>query len=210
MDNLPQLQPEPQPIQPAPIFVPEQIPEAVLQPEPQFIQPEPVFVPEQVPEAVLQPEPQPIQPEPSPLQTAVNAVVSHSDAEDVKTVAMWNAPAGTEPVVGWLVCVKGEYFGQSFGLKTGNNAVGRAMNMDVPLAQEPSVSRNKHCIITFEPQHQVFYIQQGESSGLTYLNGEMVLLPTKMQEQDRIKLGAVEFLLIPFCADGFRWEEYTV
>ncbi|HIW73532.1 MAG TPA: FHA domain-containing protein [Firmicutes bacterium] len=108
----------------------------------------------------------------------------------------------------WLVCVKGEYFGQSFALKAGNNGVGRAMNMDVPLAQEPTVSRNKHCIITFEPQSQVFYIQQGESSGLTYLNDEMVMSPHKMAARDRIRLGKAEFILIPLCTDGFRWEEY--
>ena len=148
--------------------------------------------------------------QPSSLQAAVNAVVSHNDTEDVKTVAMWNAPAGAEPVVGWLVCIKGEYFGRSFNLKTGNNAVGRAMNMDVPLAQEPSVSRNKHCVITFEPQNQTFYIQQGESSGLTYFNGKMIMEPTKMKEHDRIKLGVAEFLLIPFCTTNFRWENYTV
>ena len=121
---------------------------------------------------------------------------------------MWDAPAGAEPVVGWLVCVKGEYFGQSFALKAGNNGVGRAMNMDVPLAQEPTVSRNKYCIITFEPQSQVFYIQQGESSGLTYLNDEMVMSPHKMAARDRIRLGKAEFILIPLCTDGFRWEEY--
>lgn len=163
-----------------------------------------------VPEVYTAPSPAPAaeQPAPSSLQEAVNAVVSHNDINDVKTVALWNSPSGTEPIVGWLVCVKGEYFGQSFDLKTGNNAVGRAMNMDIPLAQEPSVSRNKHCVITFEPQNQVFYIQQGESSGLTYVNGEMVMSPTIIKEQDRIKLGAAEFLLIPFCADGFRWEDY--
>lgn len=175
------------------IVIPESIPNLA-----QEISQEPIYVASSAPPVF------------STLQAAVNAVVSHKDTEDVKTVAMWNAPAGIDPVVGWLVCVKGEYFGQSFNLKAGNNTVGRAMNMDIPLAQEPSVSRNKHCVITYEPLNQVFYIQQGESSGLTYLNGEMVMFPTKMKEQDRIKLGTVELLLIPFCTNGFRWEEYSV
>ncbi len=180
-----------------------------------IFQHEPVSAPVQTPQhpaPVTETAPQqvPAASAPSSLQAAVNAVVSHKDTEDVKTVAMWNAPAGAEPVVGWLVCVKGEYFGQSFNLKTGNNSVGRAMNMDIPLAQEPSVSRNKHCVITFEPQNQVFYIQQGESSGLTYLNGNIVMTPTQMNAQDKIKLGTAEFILIPFCMDGFRWEDYSV
>lgn len=168
----------------------------------------PAQQPEQAVHTAPLPEPEPVPPATSSLQAAVDAVVSHKDANDVKTVAVWNAPAGTEPIVGWLICVKGEYFGQSFNLKTGNNTVGRAMNMDIPLAQEPSVSRNKHCVITFEPENQVFFLQQGESSGLTYLNGAMVMSPTGIKEQDRIKIGAAEFLLIPFCADGFRWEDY--
>ena len=143
----------------------------------------------------------------SSLQDAVNAVVSHQDIDDVKTVAMWSAPSGAEPVVGWLVCLKGQYFGQSFNLKAGNNTIGRAMNMDIPLAQEPSVSRNKHCVVTFEPQSQTFYIQQGESSGLTYLNSAMVMAPTPMKAHDRIKLNQAEFFLVPFCTDKFRWED---
>lgn len=146
---------------------------------------------------------------PAPV-VAEPVVTPPSVSEDQKTVAVWDAPSGADPVVGWLVCVKGEYFGQSFNLKTGNNSVGRAMNMDIPLAQEPSVSRNKHCVITFEPQNQVFYIQQGESSGLTYLNGNIVMTPTQMNAQDKIKLGTAEFILIPFCMDGFRWEDYSV
>ncbi len=144
----------------------------------------------------------------SSLLAAVNEVVSHNDTDDVKTVAVWNPQGGVEPVVGWLVCIKGEYFGQSFNLNTGNNTVGRAMNMDIPLPQEASVSRNKHCVITFEPQNQDFYLQQGESSGLTYLNDTLILMPTKMQEKDRLKLGQAEFLFIPFCKDGFNWNEY--
>jgi len=173
-----------------------------------------------IPSAQAQNEPQPgnreqpddnaphIPPPSLSLQAAVDAVVSHKDNEDVKTVAMWNAPAGSEPVVGWLVCVKGQYFGQSFNLKNGNNFIGRAMNMDVHLAQEESVSRNKHCAITYEPNNQAFYIQQGESSGLTYLNGEMVLTPTRMNTNDKIQIGQAEFILIPLCEYGFRWEYY--
>ena len=160
---------------------------------------------------------EPVSPPPIPnsfaqasLLDEVSAVVSHKDTEDVKTFAIWSSSAGIEMVVGWLVCVKGEYFGQSFNLKTGNNSVGRAMDMDVPLAQEPSISRNKHCIITFDPQSQSFYIQQGESSGLTYLNDEMIMSPTKMKEQDSIKLGTAKFLLIPFCSKDFRWEDCVI
>ena len=147
---------------------------------------------------------------PPALQATIDAVTSYKDTEDLKTVAMWNAPAGSEPVVGWLVCLKGEYYGRSFNLKTGNNTVGRAMNMDLHLTKEASVSRNRHCLISFEPESQTFYIQQGESSGLTYLNGAVVMAPVKMAAMDRIKIGQAEFLLFPLCTGGFRWEDYLM
>jgi hypothetical protein len=145
----------------------------------------------------------------SSLQAAVNAVVAHKDVEEIKTIAFFSAPEGTQPVVGWLVSIKGEYLGKSFALKAGNNAIGRAMNMDVPLPQEPTVSRNKHCTITYEPHEQVFFIQQGESSGLTYLNGELVMAPVRLQPYDRVALGATAFLFIPFAIEGFHWEDQS-
>jgi hypothetical protein len=113
-----------------------------------------------------------------------------------------------EPVVGWLVCIKGEYIGRSFTLKTGNNAVGRDHAMDVHLENDVSVTRHKHCIVTFEPDRQRFFVQQGEGSGITYLNGELVMTPTEMKAKDIIKIGKAELMLVPLCIDGFRWEQY--
>jgi hypothetical protein len=151
---------------------------------------------------------EPKQPSPtSPLQAAVNDTLDHQDTDELKTVSIYNTPSGTEPVVGWLVCIKGEYFGQSFHLKNGQNFIGRAGNMDIVLAKELSVSRNKHCIIVFDSNPQDFYIQQGESSANTYLNGGIVLTPTKMKAQDKIGIGQGEFLFVPLCINDFRWED---
>ena len=140
------------------------------------------------------------------LQSQINAVSSHSQGEDVKTMAFYNF-SDVEPVVGWLVSVKGEYIGQSFNLKAGQNFVGRSLTMDVPLAKDTSVSRNKHTIITFDPQSRDFFIQPGESSGLTYLNGEVVLAYQPISAYDSIKLGGSELLFLPFCGVSFSWEE---
>jgi hypothetical protein len=150
-------------------------------------------------------------PEPEPpkqsLREQVSEVTSHGAIEDVKTVGYYNV-AETEPVVGWLVCVKGAYIGQSFNLKTGRNSIGRAMNMDVPLAREASVSRNTHAVLTYEPQKRVFYIQAGESSGLTYLNGELVMTFTAIKAYDKLQFGAAEFVFAPLCGEGFTWGDY--
>ena len=141
------------------------------------------------------------------LQSQVNAVSSHGTPEDVKTVAFYNF-TDAEPVVGWLVCVKGEYIGQSFNLKAGQNFIGRALNMDVPLAKDTSVSRNKHAILTYDPQNRVFYIQPGESSGLTHINGSLLLSPQTIQAYEKIKVGNSELVFVPCCGEQFAWEDY--
>jgi len=141
------------------------------------------------------------------LQSQVNAVASHVSTEDVKTMAFYDF-ADTEPVVGWLVCIKGEYFGQSFNLKAGQNFIGRALNMDVPLAKDTSVSRNKHAIITYDPQNRVFFIQPGESNGLTYLNGSLLLAHSQINAYEKIKVGNSELIFVPCCGTQFTWEDY--
>lgn len=143
-----------------------------------------------------------------PLQAAINAVKEQAPSEDMKTMAFYNIDT-SEPVVGWLVCTKGEYFGESFNLKTGRNMIGRSLKMDVPLAKEGSISRDRHAIIIFEPQKSKFYIQPGESNGLTYLNGDLLLLPNELHQYDKIQMGNAEFVFCPFCGELFSWNDYV-
>jgi len=141
------------------------------------------------------------------LQSQVNAVASHGPTEDMKTIAFYNFE-DAQPVVGWLVCVSGEYFGQSFNIKSGQNFIGRALTMDIPLAKDTSVSRNKHAIITYDPQNRVFFIQPGESSGLTYHKGKLLLAYQPLNSHEEIKVGNSEFIFIPCCGEKFKWEDY--
>jgi hypothetical protein len=126
-----------------------------------------------------------------------------SQAEE-KTVAIYSVNE-TDPVVGWLVCIKGEHYGQSFTLKSGRNFIGRAAGMDVWLEKDKSVSRNKHAILIFDPAGVSFFVQPGESGGLTYLDGELVLSPVKMSARSKISVGGCELLFVPLCGEGFSW-----
>jgi len=143
----------------------------------------------------------------SSLQSQISAVSSHGPTEDVKTMAFYNF-TDTEPVVGWLVSIKGEYLGQSFNLKAGQNFIGRSLTMDIPLAQDTSISRNKHAIITFDPENRKFFAQPGESGGLTYLNNELVLAFQPINAYDKVKVGNSEFIFVPCCGEEFSWEDY--
>ena len=112
-----------------------------------------------------------------------------------------------DPVVGWLVCVKGFYFGQCFNLKAGRNFIGRSPNNDLALSQENSISRNKHAIVIYEPKNRVFTIQAGEGKGLVYVNKEHVVAHIEIKAYDRVELGDAEFIFIPFCGGNFSWDD---
>lgn len=118
-----------------------------------------------------------------------------------------DAPLKAEPVVGWLVCTAGKYFGQSFPLKSGRNFVGRSHQMDVCLEGEASVSRDRHAAIIYEPRGRMFLAQPGDSRELFYLNDKVVLDNEKLSPYDRLSVGKVELLLIPFCTEEFAWED---
>ena len=146
------------------------------------------------------------------LEGNVQTVPENKEEEkdDNKTVAFWGKKedVNTEPVVGWLVCVKGAEAGQNYVLKTGANKIGRLASVnDVVVAKDPQISRNEHIIITFEPKQKKFYIQQGESMGLAYLNGELICGSGILNERDKIEIGASTFIFVPLCGDNFGWND---
>lgn len=116
-------------------------------------------------------------------------------------------PVIKEPVVGWLVCTSGKYFGQSFSLKSGRNFVGRSPQMDVCLDGENSVSRERHAIIIYEPVGRTFIAQPGDSRELFYVNDDVVLDNVVLKPYDVISLGKVNMMIIPCCTEKFAWED---
>ena len=143
------------------------------------------------------------------IKDAVQRADSTANSADEKTVAFYNFSNAIEPVVGWIICVEGEYMGESFSLKSGRNNIGRSLAMDIALAKEKSVSRERHASITFEPNQKKFYIQSGESSGLTYVNGELIMMFTELKDYDVITLGQSRYVFLRLCGKKFSWDDYT-
>ena len=134
--------------------------------------------------------------------------VSQSQPDDMKTVAFYNFSNNADPVVGWLICVKGEYIGESFNIVSGRNNIGRALTNNIALTKEKTVSREKHAAIIFEPRNKQFFIQPGESSGLTYLNDELILGVKPLKHKDFINMGATKFMFFQLCDEKFSWDKY--
>lgn len=113
-----------------------------------------------------------------------------------------------EPVVGWLVCVKGSRFGESFGIYSGNNSIGRNDENRIVISMDNNISRFKHAIIVYEPKRRNFYLLPGDSSGLTYLNDDYVSESKMIKAYDMIGLGESKFMFVPLCGEAFSWEDY--
>lgn len=154
---------------------------------------------------------------PSPNSLA-EAVKEAAGDRDGKTVSYFGgmtesssgrAAAPKEPVVGWLVCIKGKHFGESFCISSGKNSIGRGDGNRIVIADDESISREKHALIIYEHKMRNFYIQPGDSSGLTYLNDEYISEQKKLNARDVIELGASKFIFIPLCNESFSWEDYV-
>lgn len=163
-----------------------------------------VVIPEVKPQPVDEPQHK------SSLEAAVRSAVSAGEGKTIGFFSMGtnDSHTETEPVVGWLVCIKGNHFGESLQITVGRNAVGRGVSNKIVITGDKSVSREKHCWITYDPKHRKFFVQPGESSGLTYLNDEIVMEYKQLKAKDKLEVGEGVYLFVPLCNDEFSWEDY--
>lgn len=149
--------------------------------------------------------------EPKARSTSLSEVVGMTASKSVSPLPKTMAYYGFDevnPPVAWLVCVEGPYAGRAFECKTGRNRIGRDPGMDICLTEDPSVSRDTHAIITYEPKQRTFYLDPGTSSGLTYLNRDYIFDHKELHGYDKIELGKSTFLFLPFCGERFSWSDY--
>ena len=131
----------------------------------------------------------------------------HRDIDSVKTTSIYTQKDGGEPVTGWLVCIEGAHYGQSFEIKSGQSAIGRDSSMDICMKKEGSISREKHAYIIFEPKKRQFLLRSGDGKGLTYCNEELVTGIVSLNAYDNVQLGDAKYLFVPFCNEKFMWEK---
>lgn len=141
------------------------------------------------------------------LEASRDSVLDDEDNDMGKTVRFYDNEEGIEQCVGWLVGLNGAIKGVSFILKTGKNFIGRSSDMDVVLAKDNTVSRNKHAILIYEPKSRMFIAQPGESRELFYLNDNVVLNNEQMKKNDILYIGETKLMLIPCCDEQFCWED---
>ncbi len=137
------------------------------------------------------------------------------EEDDVKTIGIF-APSmmanegkesAVEPVVGWLVCIKGDSFGRSMPLKSGKNFIGRDISNDVIIPDDKSISRQCHAILVYDPRSHEYLVQPGISRELFYLNNKVVLEVKEIHARDILSIGKTDLMFVPFCGDDFTWED---
>lgn len=129
------------------------------------------------------------------------------EEDDDKTLAFgFFGITGNAPVAGWLVCMNGEARGNDYRLHAGRNFIGRSTRMDVVLAEDRTIAREKHGSVTYDPKGNSFYVT-GEGGNLMYLNGKLLDTSQKLQESDIVTVGETTLMFIPFCKEERTWEE---
>jgi hypothetical protein len=104
-----------------------------------------------------------------------------------------------------MVCLAGPDRGRDFRLHAEKNFIGRSPAMDVCVAGDETVSRDRHAMVIFDPKKNVFWAVPGDAAGLVYLNGDIVHAPTPMQQDDLLEIGQTKLVLIPFCGEKYSW-----
>jgi hypothetical protein len=116
------------------------------------------------------------------------------------------AEPATDPVVGWLVVVKGPGRGRSRPLGLGVNPIGRAAGNRVTLDfGDSGISREEHMSVVFEPRARNFVAVPGRAQNLVRVNDEALLTAKPMGDGDMVMLGDTELRLVVLCGPDFAW-----
>lgn len=148
------------------------------------------------------------------LLEEIKNVTADNDARTIGIFSLGNNQSNNitpveEPVVGWMVCIKGKNIGKDFKIIAGKNSIGRNGSNVISLENEESVSREKHAWIIYEPRKREFFVKPGESSGLTYLNDENIFDAEKLAYGDILEFGETKFIFVPLCGENFSWSDYV-
>lgn len=112
-----------------------------------------------------------------------------------------------EPVVGWLVCTEGRFYGRIYELKAGENRIGGSPDQDIVLALDDQVAKCCQIRVTYDPEKRVFYADMGEARELSYVNGQVLLMGLELGNRDILQVGDTKLMFIPLCGPDFAWKE---
>lgn len=137
---------------------------------------------------------------------ASNVIEDYGHTQPSDTITLSNGES-IEPVVGWLVCIKGVNLGKEFRIHSGYNYIGSASG-DVIIRGDPKISREKHMQITYDSEGHRFYVSPASGANIIYVNDDCLVAGARpLSNYDVIRTGDSAFMFIGFCGENFGWEQ---
>lgn len=130
---------------------------------------------------------------------------SNIDSEN-KTIGLYHKSIGIDPVVGWLVCIEGIEKGRDYRIRSGRNFIGRSEKMDINIAGDRGISRERHAVIIYDAKKNKYLINPGDSREMVYVNDDGVYNAIELKINDIIELGETKLIFIPLCGSEFKWD----
>ena len=126
----------------------------------------------------------------------------------VRTTFVRGAEMQSDPVVGWLVIVKGPGRGSFQPVFPGMNPIGRDQSQRICLNYgDDTISRQEHAFITYDDEQRRFYLQHGGKANLIRVGDQPVLVPTELRPSDIIRIGKTTLRFVPLCGSEFSWDD---
>ncbi|MCL1831697.1 MAG: FHA domain-containing protein [Oscillospiraceae bacterium] len=164
----------------------------------------------------------------APGATPIGATVPimNNNADIGATVPVFNQPAaapasdigatmpimrekhGTDPVVGWLVCVAGNAreIGKDYRIRTGYNYIGRSPKMDISIESDDTISRENHATVAYAEKAKRFMLAPSQGKAIISVNDEPIMGTVELKAYDTIELSEITKLkFVPFCGESFEW-----
>lgn len=134
--------------------------------------------------------------------------ISGLQQQNIDTISITNTAFSDflqKKTSGWLVCIAGEMYGESFILYDGVNHIGRNRNMNICLSKESTVSRETHATINYDTKKREFTLCNGSLGKPVLLNNTIVTGTTPISDRDLIQLGDCQLLFVALCDHEFSW-----
>ncbi|MCB1546614.1 MAG: FHA domain-containing protein [Hyphomicrobiaceae bacterium] len=116
----------------------------------------------------------------------------------------------TDPVVGWLVVMKGPGRGKFRPVFYGQNSIGRAPNQRISIDfGDGGISREDHAFIIYDEVQRKFFVKDNGKRNIVRCNGAPVMIPTELKTGDQLSIGETTLRFVPFCGPDFDWLDET-
>lgn len=125
---------------------------------------------------------------------------------DEKTTAH-GADEEEEGVAGWLAFLDRSVKGGFSVVRPGQNSIGRGPENHIVIAGERTVTREAAAFIIVDPEDRSAHLRPGMGRSIIRVNGELITESCVLTPGDRIRIGKVTCMYVPFPWDAVPDDE---